>query len=108
MSQPETQNMDLVDLTTDIVSAYFANNAIAREDVPEVIRSFHAALLALASPEKAPVAKQEPAVPVRKSVTPEYIYSLEDGKPYKTLKRHLGILGMTPAQYREKWSLSPD
>ena len=108
MNVIDSQIPDLTELTADIVSAYVANNSVARGDLAEVIGSVYAALHNLTAPAQPAPPKQEPAVAIRRSVTPDYIYSLEDGKPYKTLKRHLGILGMTPAQYREKWSLHSD
>ncbi|WP_210492750.1 MucR family transcriptional regulator [Microvirga antarctica] len=108
MNPLEQQLPDLTELTADIVSAYVANNSVARGDLAEVIVSVHAALHQLNAPALPAPPKQEPAVAIRKSVTPDFIFSLEDGKPYKTLKRHLGILGMTPAQYREKWGLHSD
>jgi predicted transcriptional regulator len=73
-----------------------------------VIASVHAALHGLASPKQAEPEKPEPAVPVRKSITPDFLISLEDGKKYKTLKRHLGKLGLTAEQYRAKWQLPTD
>lgn len=108
MNVLEPQMPDLTELTADIVSAYVANNSVARGDLAEVILSVYGALHNLTAPAQPAPPKQEPAVAIRKSVTPDFIFSLEDGKPYKTLKRHLGILGMTPAQYREKWGLHSD
>ena len=108
MNPLDPQMPDLTELTADIVSAYVANNSVARGDLAEVIVSVHAALHTLTAPALPAPPKQEPAVAIRRSVTPDFIFSLEDGKPYKTLKRHLGILGMTPAQYREKWGLHSD
>jgi len=108
MNVLDPQMPDLTELTADIVSAYVANNSVARGDLAEVIVSVYGALHNLTAPAQPAPPKQEPAVAIRRSVTPDFIFSLEDGKPYKTLKRHLGILGMTPAQYREKWSLHSD
>jgi predicted transcriptional regulator len=108
MNVLDPQMPDLTELTADIVSAYVANNSVARGDLAEVIVSVYGALHNLTAPAQPAPPKQEPAVAVRRSVTPDFIYSLEDGKPYKTLKRHLGILGMTPVQYREKWGLHSD
>ncbi|QRM28689.1 MucR family transcriptional regulator [Microvirga sp. VF16] len=108
MDQAEQQKLDLTSITTDIVSAYVANNAVHRADLPAVIASVHAALRGLVAPKRLESEKREPAVAIRRSVTPDYLISLEDGKKYKTLKRHLGKLGLTPEQYRAKWGLPGD
>lgn len=98
-----------VELAADIVSAYVTKNSVQAGDLPALISSVHSALQNAASPTPAQSEeKRTPAVPVKKSVTPEAIISLEDGKPYKSLKRHLTKLGMTPQQYREKWGLPKD
>ena len=100
---------ELTELTADIVSAYVSNNAVNSGTLPEIISSVYGALSALLSPP--PVAEPErpaPAVPVKKSVTPDYIISLEDGRRYKSLKRHLNGRGLTPDQYRAKWGLPSD
>lgn len=102
---------ELVSLAADIVSAYVANNSVPATDLPGLIGSTHGALLALASPEAVTAApeKPSPAVAIRKSVTPQAIICLEDGKKFKSLKRHLSsVHGMTPEQYRTKWSLPND
>ncbi|MEH6678173.1 MucR family transcriptional regulator [Phenylobacterium sp.] len=100
---------DLAGMTADIVTAYVSNNAVAPDDLAGLITGVHAALIGVTSgaePEKEP---QEPAVPIRKSVTPDYIISLEDGSRYKSLKRHLSAkYGMTPEEYRAKWGLPHD
>jgi len=106
--------MDDIDIgiTADIVSAYVSNNSVAHADLPKLIAEVHTALLRLAkgeTQEDTVEAKPLPAVPVKKSVTPDYIISLEDGKKYKSLKRHLSAnYNMTPDQYREKWGLPAD
>jgi predicted transcriptional regulator len=101
-----------IEITADIVSAYVSNNSIAHADLPKLIADVHAALARLAKGEPAEEindVKQMPAVPVKKSVTPDYIISLEDGKRFKSLKRHLSThYNMTPDQYREKWGLPAD
>jgi predicted transcriptional regulator len=100
---------DLVELTTSVVSAYVSNNAVGSAALPELIVSIHQALTTLTSPPPPPVAERPtPAVPVKKSVTPDYLISLEDGRRYKSLKRHLGGRGLTPDQYRTKWGLPHD
>ncbi len=98
-----------IELAADIVSAYVTRNAVPQADLPALISSVHSALQNVASPAPAQSSAQPtPAVPVKKSVTPDAIISLEDGKPYKSLKRHITKLGMTPQQYREKWGLPKD
>src|SRR3712207_3346260 len=108
MDYPEQQTPDLISITADVVSSYVANNSIHRGDLPNVIASVHAALQGLTSPKQAEPEKPQPAVSIRKSVTPDHLISLEDGKKYKTLKRHLGTLGLTAEQYRAKWDLPAD
>ena len=98
-----------IELAADIVSAYVANNSVRAGELPDLIGSVHSALLNVGSPAPVQAAERPaPAVPVKKSVTPDAIYSLEDGKPYKSLKRHLGTRGLTPDQYRQKWGLPHD
>ncbi len=97
-------------LTANIVSAYVSNNTVQAGDIPALINQVHSALSRVSSQQ--PVSASEPtkpAVPVKRSVTPEYIVCLEDGKKFKSLKRHLRTqYNMTPEQYREKWGLPPD
>ena len=100
-----------VELTATIVSAYVGNNATPASDLPGLIAQVHAALLRVsgAAPSETPLEPLKPAVPLKKSVTSEYIVCLEDGKKFKSLKRHLRTqYNMTPEQYREKWNLPPD
>ena len=101
---------DLIELSTEIVSAYVSHNALSLTDLPKLISDVHNALKGLRSegaPE--PVEELKPAVPVRKSVAPDYIICLEDGKHCKAMKRHLGAkFGLTPAAYRKKWGLPDD
>jgi predicted transcriptional regulator len=103
-------NDDLVQLTADIVSAYVSNNKIGSAELGQLIEEVHSALVrapsAAATPEPEP---REPAVPIRKSITPDYIVSLEDGRKFKSLKRHLkNTYGLTPEEYRAKWGLPRD
>ena len=107
MDQPE-QPLDFASITADIVSSYVANNSVHRGDLPTVIASVHAALLGLTTPKQEESDKPQPAVSIRKSITPDFLISLEDGKKYKTLKRHLGKLGLTAEEYRAKWGLPAD
>ena len=99
-----------VALTAKIVAAFLSHNAATIADLPGVIQSVHRALSDVASPAPAPVAeKLVPAVPIKKSVTPDYIICLEDGKQLKMLKRHLlSSYNLTPEEYRAKWGLPPD
>ncbi len=100
----------LLQLTARIVAAHVGHNPVAPDALPELIHRVHAALTATQKPPvEAAVAKQQPAVPPRKSVFPDYLICLEDGKKLKMLKRHLQTsYGLTPAQYREKWGLPHD
>jgi predicted transcriptional regulator len=101
---------DLVEMAADIVSAYVSANSVAAQDIPALIRTVHAALKEVAGAGPALAENsQEPAVAIRKSVTPDYIICLEDGKKFKSLKRHLRTrYGMTPDEYRTKWGLPHD
>jgi predicted transcriptional regulator len=109
MDQNEQPTIDFTELTAHVVSSYVAHNAVHRADLPTMIASVYGALQGLGTPGKlAEPAKQQPAVSIKKSVTPDFLISLEDGKPYKSLKRHLTKLGTTPAAYREKWGLPRD
>jgi predicted transcriptional regulator len=99
----------IVGLTTDVVSAYVTKNSVSASALPEIISSVYAALTALSAPAATPeAAKPVPAVPIKKSITPDYLISLEDGRRYKSLKRHLSGHGLTPAEYRTKWGLPAD
>ncbi|MFC3694310.1 MucR family transcriptional regulator [Chenggangzhangella methanolivorans] len=103
--------VDFVALTGDVVSAYVGNNSVAVADLPTLIQSIHGALSAAAKGQKAePIAEPaKPAVSVKKSVTPDFIICLEDGKQFKSLKRHLRTkYDMSPEEYREKWGLPHD
>jgi predicted transcriptional regulator len=98
-----------MELAADIVSAFVSNNSVPVTELPGLIGNVHAALQNVGQPAlKQDDAKPAPAVSVRKSVTPDYLISLEDGKQYKSLKRHLGKLGLTPEAYRERWGLPRD
>lgn len=99
-----------IELTADIVSAYVSNNSVASTDIPGLISQVHGALLRVSGGHgELPSEPLKPAVSVKKSITPEHIVCLEDGKKFKSLKRHLRTqYNMTPEQYREKWSLPTD
>lgn len=96
-------------MAVDIVSAYVGNNSVPTTQVPEVINTIYASLSALNGNGDGPAEALNPAVPVRRSITPDYLICLEDGKKLKMLKRHLrAVYGLSPEEYRAKWSLSPD
>ncbi|MGZ8395498.1 MAG: MucR family transcriptional regulator [Rhodoplanes sp.] len=99
-----------MELTADIVSAYVSNNSVSAGDIPGLINQVHSALMRVSGGQaEAPAEPLKPAIPIKKSITPEYIVCLEDGKKFKSLKRHLRTqYNMTPEQYREKWGLPPD
>ena len=99
-----------IEMTAEIVAAYVSRNSIPAAELPNLIRSIHQSVSTLGAPPVAEVAPEplKPAVPVKKSITDEYIISLEDGRKLKSMKRYLAGLGMTPAQYREKWGLPHD
>ena len=103
-------NENYVELAADIVSAYVSNNAVPSSDLPALINEVHAALLRVTTGEATSVADSpKPAVPAKKSVTNEFIVCLEDGRKFKSLKRHLRTqYNMSPDDYREKWNLGPD
>ncbi|WP_061500824.1 MucR family transcriptional regulator [Acetobacter malorum] len=98
-----------LELTAQIVAAYVSNNTIEADQLPQLVKTVHAALANAATPAVSPEeSTSQPAVSPKKSVFPDYIICLEDGKKLKTLKRHLmTAYGLTPAQYREKWGLPP-
>jgi predicted transcriptional regulator len=107
----ETQGQDnLTELTAEIVSAYVSNNNIASGELSGLIGDVHTALHRTASGSSEPAPEPlKPAISIRKSVTPDYIVCLEDGKKFKSLKRHLRThYDLTPEEYREKWSLPAD
>jgi predicted transcriptional regulator len=100
---------DLVDLCTDIVSAYVSNNSVSQTDLAKLITDVYGALSGLSGQQMPAAEARKPAVSIKRSVTPDYIVCLEDGKKFKSLKRHLSThFDMTPEQYREKWGLPPD
>lgn len=101
-----------IDQTASIVAAYVSHNAIAADQLPGLIARVHAALSNVSGGQTAPAAAGEalrPAVPVKRSVMPDYIICLEDGKRFKSLKRHLRTqYKLSPEQYRERWNLAAD
>ena len=99
-----------IKLTAEIVSAYVSNNSVPSVDLPALIGQVHTALSRVSNGQTdISLEPPKPAVAVKKSITPDHIVCLEDGKKFKSLKRHLRTqYGMTPEQYREKWALPPD
>ena len=103
----DEERPDLVGISAEIVSAYVAKNHIRPSEIPQLIASVHDALKKVAKPAPEPE-KHEPPVPINKTIRPDYIINLEDGRQYKSLKRRLSSRGLTPEQYRQKWGLRPD
>jgi predicted transcriptional regulator len=102
---------DLVETTTDIVVAFISSNYLPMSEAPNLIETVHAAVSVAAGQGQGSAAIVDapaPAVSIRNSVTPDYLICLDDGKRYKSLRRHVALLGMTPEQYRAKWKLPPD
>ena len=108
MAESET---DLVTLTAEVASAYFDNNTVAIDDIGRVIAEVHQALAAIGNPpveEEVPTEERQTPAQIRKSVTADHLISFIDGRKFKTLKRHLSLHGMTPADYREYYGLPAD
>jgi predicted transcriptional regulator len=106
----DTAGKSFTDLTATIVSAYLSHNPTPASEIPALISQIHAALLRLSTGRnETPPEPAKPAVSVKKSMTPDYLVCLEDGKRFKSLKRHLRTqYNMSPEQYRDKWNLPPD
>jgi len=100
---------ELLECTVEIVAAYIGNNTVPGDQLPAVIKLVHESLSKLSVDQATPKAELIPAVPVRRSIQPDYIVCLEDGKQFKMLKRHLSkIYNLTPDEYRQKWGLPRD
>ena len=100
-----------IELTADIVSAYVSNNTLSSGEIPALISQLYSALMRVTNGAAvaAPAEPLQPSVPIKRSITPEYLVCLEDGKKFKSLKRHLRTrYRMTPDQYRAKWNLPVD
>lgn len=110
MAEEQTiEKSELLALSADVVSSYVGNNTVAPDQVTDMLRSIFEVMNALSGPEPEVQEVLEPAVPIKKSVTNDFIICLEDGKKLKMLKRHLmTAYGMTPEDYRAKWGLKPD
>lgn len=104
----QVSDHDLLRMTADVVTAYVGNNTVAPSELADVVRTVHASLRQAQAGEAA-AAPLKPAVPIKKSITPDYLVCLEDGRELKMLKRHLRTTyNMTPDEYRAKWGLDPD
>ncbi len=101
---------EIIEMTADIVSAYVGNNSVSAAELPSLIQSVHRALASVSSgAEAVEAAPKEPAVPVKRSITPDHLVCLEDGRKFKSLKRHLRTkYNMSPEDYRAKWGLPKD
>lgn len=109
-STSASDQSNLIELTADIVAAYVSNNSVPVSEMPALLSAIHGAISGLNSPAAPAESKVDRATPgqIRKSITHDALISFEDGRPYKTLKRHLTKLGLSPEQYREKWGLPRD
>ncbi len=108
MADPKETN-DLLELTTEIVSSHVANNPVAIQDIPDLIRQVYGTLTTIDQGLSAQADRPQPAVPIKRSITPDHIICLEDGRKLKMLKRHLKTAyNMTPEDYRERWGLPAD
>jgi predicted transcriptional regulator len=110
MSAPDTEQNEFVSLTAEIVSAYLGHNHVSAADLPSLIQNVHAALTSLTAGSAAEAASMQKATAaeIRRSITPDHLVSFEDGKRYKTLRRHLTLRDLSPEQYRAKWGLPAD
>jgi predicted transcriptional regulator len=100
--------IELIELTADIVSAFVSNNSVPVANLADLISSVHASLSSIGKATPSPAEPLTPAVNPKRSITPDFLVCLDDGKKFKSLKRHLAQLGMTPDEYRIKWNLPGD
>ena len=112
MPLSSAESDEAIALTGEIVSAFVSYNSLRASELPALIQSVHDGLVRLLTGASTPSAPEPeaatPAVSIRKSITPEYLICLDDGLKFKSLRRHLSVLGMTPEQYRAKWKLPAD
>jgi predicted transcriptional regulator len=111
MSETDTDKARLITLAADIVSAYVSNNHVQSAELPKLLSDVHEAICGVSTNGAATAEAGPPkatAQEIRRSVTADYLVSFEDGKQYKTLRRHLTLRGLSPEQYRAKWGLAPD
>ena len=105
----ESNSQIIVEKTSEIVAAFVSNNETTTADLPMLIQAVHRALSGISTGAPEPEARKEPAVSVRRSITPDYLICLEDGRKFKSLKRHLRTkYDMSPEDYRSKWGLAKD
>ncbi len=103
------EQVEVIEMTADIVAAYVGNNSVSAADLPALIQSIHRALTGVSGGAEAAPAPKEPAVSVKRSITPEFLICLEDGRKFKSLKRHLRTkYNISPEEYRAKWGLPKD
>ncbi|MGA0346510.1 MAG: MucR family transcriptional regulator [Alphaproteobacteria bacterium] len=109
-SEDKISELEIVSMTVDITSAFVSNKSVELDQLPEVIRNVYNTLKSLDEKKKPEsLAPRKPAISIRRSITPDYIVCLEDGKKLKMLKRHLrAAYGMTPDEYRARWGLAAD
>ncbi len=106
---PQLTSIDILRMTSDVVASYVSNNTVAGDELASVIQTVHESLMDLKNGNPGSGEAPKPAVSIRKSITPDYIVCLEDGKKLKMLKRYLRTThGMTPEEYRAKWGLPSD
>ncbi|MGY2050239.1 MucR family transcriptional regulator [Methylobacterium sp. JK268] len=108
MSDEYETEFNPVAMAADIVAAYVSHNSVPTTELPMLLQSVYEQLTKLSRPAPAEPERPVPPIPIKKTVTPDAIISLEDGRAYKSLKRHLSTRGLTPDQYREKWGLPTD
>ena len=108
MQSEGNEPVDFVGLAAEIVAAYVSHNRVSRAELPDLIGAVHKSLYGLDTPPEPEPVKLEPRIPIRKTITPDFLISLEDGKQYRSLKRHLTTMGLTPELYRAKWGLPHD
>jgi predicted transcriptional regulator len=109
MAEPTVDHSELLTLTSDIVAAHVSNNSVASSDLPSLIESVFGTLSGLGTEAAEPEVELKPAVPIKKSITDDFIICLEDGKKLKMLKRHLKTAyDLSPEEYRAKWGLPHD
>jgi predicted transcriptional regulator len=112
MAASNSESTDYVALAAEVVSAFVGNNSVPVAELPGLISSVHSALVKIADGASTAAAPEPevltPAVSIRKSMSPDHLICLDDGRRFKSLKRHLATLGMTPNQYRAKWNLPAD
>ena len=107
--KPDSDKCDLIYCVSEVVSSYLSNNKVDIDDISKVISNVHSGLSLISHAESRNLEKLQPAIPIKKSINPDYIICLEDGKKLKMLKRHLKTAyNMTPEDYREKWGLPHD